>query len=290
MVYLNKSYRPNIIFLSKTRQNKEYVESLRYRLGMKSVFTVSVKGKGGGLAVFWDECFTMELNKFGEHFIDMYISNSDGSKWRCTFVYGEPKASQRYVMWEHQRRVKSLGFGPLFLVGDFNEVMWQHEHFSRHKRSSKLMANFREILSECNLFDLRFHGLPWTYDNKQEGNRNVKVRLDRAVACPQWSAMYPHCKVSHIISSRSDHYPLYIQLLGNRPNVSVNKHLRYESYWERECLALDGQIKACRNKGSHVEDLEDVANNLDRLMKPFHGWSQFMSDISLKNLIGLVTD
>ena len=43
---------------------------------MKSVFTVSVKGKGGGLAVFWDECFTMELNKFGDHFIDLYICKS----------------------------------------------------------------------------------------------------------------------------------------------------------------------------------------------------------------------
>ena len=55
LVCLNKSYRPNVIFLSETRQNKEYVESLRYRLGMKNVFTVSVKGKGGGLAVFWED-------------------------------------------------------------------------------------------------------------------------------------------------------------------------------------------------------------------------------------------
>ena len=152
--------------------------------------------------------------------------------------------------------------------------MWQHEHFSRHKRSSKLMANFREILSECNLFDLGFHGLPWTYDNKQEGNRNVKVRLDRAVACPQWSAMYPHCKVSHIISSRSDHYPLYIQLLGNRPNVSVNKHLRYESYWERESKALDDHIRNCWNKSTQVRDLQDVASNLDKLMTSLHSWSR----------------
>ena len=97
----------------------------------------------------------------------MYICNSDGSKRRCTFVYGEPKASQRYVMWELLRRVKSLGFGPWFMVGDFNGAMWQHEHFSRHKRSSKLMANFSEILSGCNLFDLGFQGLPWTFDNKQ---------------------------------------------------------------------------------------------------------------------------
>ncbi|XP_040249657.1 uncharacterized protein [Aegilops tauschii subsp. strangulata] len=36
------------------------------------------------------------------------------------------------------------------------------------------MANFHEVLSECNLFDLGFQGAPWTYNNMQEGNKNVK--------------------------------------------------------------------------------------------------------------------
>ena len=79
---------------------------------MKNVFTVLGKGKGGGLAILWDECFSVELNKFGDHFIDVYICKGDGPRWRCTCVYGEPKASQRYVMWELLRRVKCLGSGP----------------------------------------------------------------------------------------------------------------------------------------------------------------------------------
>ena len=93
------------------------------------------------------------------------------------------------------------------MVGDFNEDMWQNEHFSRHKRSPRLMADFREVLSECNLFVLGFQGAPWTYNNMQEGNKNVKVRLDRAVACPLWCSIFPQCKVSRIISSRFDHCP-----------------------------------------------------------------------------------
>ena len=62
---LTKTHRPNVIFLSETRKNKEYVEGLRYRLGMKNVFSFSAKGKGGGLAVFWDDSYNLELNKFG---------------------------------------------------------------------------------------------------------------------------------------------------------------------------------------------------------------------------------
>ena len=160
------------------------------------------------------------------------------------------------------------------MVGDFNEAMWQNKHFSRVKRSAKLMADFREIMSECNLFDLGFHGVPWTYNNKLEGDKNVKVQLDRAVACPQWTAMFPQCKVQHVISSRSDHYPLFIQLMCSRPNVVINKHLRYEAFWERESLALDEQVRECWSKSTQVRDLKDVATNLGNLMKSLHSWSQ----------------
>ena len=71
-----------------------------------------------------------------------------------------------------------MGSGPWFMVGDFNETMWQNEYFFRNKRSNSLMADFRSVLSDCNLFDLGFHGTPWTYDNKQQGSRNVRVSLD----------------------------------------------------------------------------------------------------------------
>jgi hypothetical protein len=66
------------------------------------------------------------------------------------------------------------------MMGDFNEAMWQEEHFSRTKRSERLMLDFREVLSHCDLYDIGFTGTPWTYDNKRQGDRNVKVRLDRA--------------------------------------------------------------------------------------------------------------
>jgi hypothetical protein len=40
---------------------------------MNMVCMFSVTGKGGGLALFWDESFDVELNKFGEHFIDVSL-------------------------------------------------------------------------------------------------------------------------------------------------------------------------------------------------------------------------
>lgn len=72
--------------------------------------------------------------------------------------------------------------GSRMVIGDFNEAMWQHEHFSQHPRPERQMMDYREVLSHCDLHDLGFSGLPWTYNNNQSGNNNVGVRLDRAVA------------------------------------------------------------------------------------------------------------
>jgi hypothetical protein len=67
-------------------------------------------------------------------------------------------------------------------MGDFNEALWQEEHLSKTPRAVNQMDSFREVLSDCNLVDLRFAGVPYTYDNKRQGRANAKVRLDRAVA------------------------------------------------------------------------------------------------------------
>jgi hypothetical protein len=102
-------------------------------------------------------------------------------------VYGEPKTQNRHVMWELLKRIKTASKAPWMLIGNFNEAMSSFEHFSVRRRPKKHMAKFREILSHCEVQDIGFSGMPWTYDNKQSGDRNVKVRLDGVVASTSWS-------------------------------------------------------------------------------------------------------
>jgi endonuclease/exonuclease/phosphatase family metal-dependent hydrolase len=144
-----------------------------------------VNGKGGGLVLFWSEEVNVSLISFSLHHIDVRITEKNGNMWRCTCVYGEPKAQDRVEMWKLLRRIKLDVKEPWVMIGDFNEAMWQHEHLSESKRNESLMENFRNVLSHCNLHDLGFTGLPWTYNNKQKGKKNVRVRLDRAVASPE---------------------------------------------------------------------------------------------------------
>jgi hypothetical protein len=157
------------------------------------------------------------------------------------------------------------------MLGDFNEAMWQEEHFSRTRRSESLMRDFRETLSFCDLYDIGFVGTPWTWDNKQKGERNVKVRLDRAVASPSWSAYFPDFRLRHISSSRSDHTPLLLSV-EQAQNCRLDRPIRrYEVAWERE-PSLSAAVEEAWLRRVPCQDLGDINNSQKEVMSGLYKW------------------
>jgi hypothetical protein len=135
------------------------------------------------------------------------------------------------------------------------------------------MYDFRQVLSYCDLHDLGFSGAPWTFDNKQKGVRNVRVRLDRAVATPTWSDIYPNCSVSHLTSSRSDHCPILLNLEDLNAVKLKNPMRRYEACWERE-QSLAEEVKVAWEGHARPKNLEQVASNLSGVMDCLQSWSK----------------
>jgi hypothetical protein len=158
---LVQSYKPCIIFLCETRQSEERMRNLRFRLGMEGCYQVKGAGKGGGLALYWQDGITVDLLSYSNRHIDVHVSGGPYvSKWRASFVYGEPKSCDRHLMWTKMRQMKNRSNEPWLVLGDFNEAMWQEEHFSKSKRSERHMAEFRAVLSDCDLHDISFSGTP----------------------------------------------------------------------------------------------------------------------------------
>lgn len=58
---------------------------------------------------------------------------------------------------------------------DFNEVLAAEEHFGANERESWRIAGFQEVVADCGFLDLGFTGMQYTWDNRQDGNNNVKV-------------------------------------------------------------------------------------------------------------------
>jgi hypothetical protein len=100
LVLLVRTYKPKIVFISETRQREEKIKNLRWRLGLKHCMTQDGIGKGAGIALFWDEQVDIKVLAKGPRFFDVLIKDDpNGRPWRGTFVYGEPKASERHHMW-----------------------------------------------------------------------------------------------------------------------------------------------------------------------------------------------
>jgi hypothetical protein len=188
---LSQVWSPKLFFLCETRKNKNKLRRICHRLGLKGFAGFSSDGLSGGLALFWHEHVSVEIQSINERVIDAYVCLSPNApKWRLTCVYGEPRVENRHLMWDALRNLKSNSDLPWLVIGDFNEALWQEEHLSCTPRPTNQMDAFCEVLFDCNLTYLGFAGVPYTYDNKRQGRANVRVRLDRAVASSEWRDLF----------------------------------------------------------------------------------------------------
>jgi hypothetical protein len=125
--------------------------------------------------------------------------------------------------------------------------------------------DFREVLSHCDLYNIGFVGTPWTWDNKQKGQRNVKVRFDRAVASPSWSTCFPDYRLHHLASSRSDHCPLMLSVDQPTDARPERPQRRYEVIWERE-PSLPAAVEEAWSRRVPIQNLGDVNEALRGVM------------------------
>ena len=95
------------------------------------------------------------------------------------------------------------------------------------------MEAFRGALDDCALTDLGFRGVPFTYDNKRAGRKNVRVRLDRVVANDVWRDIFPDASVEHIVTSCSDHCLLLVRFHAEQLVQNKKRCRQYEIFWER---------------------------------------------------------
>ncbi|XP_044342365.1 uncharacterized protein [Triticum aestivum] len=102
------------------------------------------------------------------------------------------------------------------------------------------MSGFREVVQMCGLSDLGYTGLPYTWDNRQEGGKNIKVRLA----------------------------DIDQQQQGEK--VKAKKMFRYEDMWRREPCYYDIIKKSWWCKG---EGLQDLMKSLSFMKESLQRWS-----------------
>ena len=207
-----------------------------WSLGYTGSFVVSSTGLSGGLALFWLQPYSVSLKGYNARCIDVLVSKDQSMPWRATFVYGEPRRENRHEFWTLLRRIHNDWKGPWICCGDFNEVLCSDEHLGSSERSDAQMSLFRDCMEECGLVDLGYTGPKYTWNNRQEGDDLVRVRLDRAVANGDFLELFNDCKVENVITTTSDHFSLTIMVASmndvTRP-TPVHQQFHFEAAWLR---------------------------------------------------------
>lgn len=101
----------------------------------------------------------------------------------------------------------------------------------------------------------------------------MRARLDRGVASPEWCGLFPQAYVQHIVTSRSDHFPLLLSLDHETTSSGNNRPFRYEMTWER-VQSLEAMVKDSWGSVENAKTLADVARKLGQVQKSLTTWAK----------------
>jgi hypothetical protein len=144
---------------------------------------------------------------------------------------------------------------------------------------------FRNNLIGCNLGDLGYKGLKYTWSNKRETRVLVKERLDRAVATPNRCGLFPDDVIEVLPVSFSDHNPLWMTLTLDL--FSIPRLFRYEACWDvsPECVEV---VQQAWKQGEIGQNSMKVANEkLLRCRFALLNWSKKTCGVVKRSLKSL---
>lgn len=99
---------------------------------------------------------------------------------------------------------------------------------------TRLIFFLGNFIFDIGAVDLGFHGNVFTWCNKRGGRANIRERLDRTVASPEWVLLYDQTGILHLSSDSSYHIPIQLKLhLDHLPRP---KPFRFFEVWSRDPL------------------------------------------------------
>ncbi|XP_073355332.1 uncharacterized protein [Aegilops tauschii subsp. strangulata] len=135
------------------------------------------------------------------------------------------------------------------------------------------MHAFHEAISDCALQDLGWRGVPFTCDNRQQGNMNVKARLDRAFANADFLQMFEFSIVKHISSVESDHCFLLAECRATAAMgwSRATQSFRYENVWQSHA-DYDEKVRKMWQSGAGQGGLQGIVDALSMVQSELGAW------------------
>lgn len=186
---LNRTRRPDVIFLCETLARTNKLEEIRLSLHYECAFTVNSVGRSEGLCLLWKKAVTCDILSYSNNHIDV-IMNDESGRWRFTGYYGFPDQGRRNQSWNLLRHLASVNSLPWLIMGDFNDLLSSDDKEGGAAHPNWLFRGFREAILDCNVTDVPLTGHKFTWCRGRGTKFKVEERLDRAMGNPLWHTKF----------------------------------------------------------------------------------------------------
>ncbi|XP_031097211.1 uncharacterized protein LOC116001448 [Ipomoea triloba] len=148
--------------------------------------------------------------------------------WRMTGFYGFLERGRRYASWELLRSLADKSPLPWVVMGDFNDLLFQHEKRGGNPHPHNLLRGFGEVVDECGLFQLPMQGYQFTWERGKGTQEWMEERLDKVLARSDWSSALPGARVTNLFTRTSDHSALFLGVREYEQVLGVHRSFRFE--------------------------------------------------------------
>lgn len=158
----------------------------------------------------------------------------------CSFVYGHPVERLRRSLWGALQKFQINSDVPWCSLGDFNEMLAQHEKKGLRPQNQRGMDDFRIFLNNTGLMDLDLKGNKFTWLSNPRSGVVIKEKLDRVLANWSFRSMFPNAIAEGLPFISSDHAPILFHI---DPKGRSGRCFKYEAFWEdhEECREVVDQ-------------------------------------------------
>ena len=135
------------------------------------------------------------------------------------------------------------------------------------------MQNFLDTINFCGFREVGYIGPKFTWIYQKAYGLQIRERLDRALATPEWLALFPIAKLFHLTSSASDHSQLALRMVKKSHKRWQKKMFRFEAMWLKD-QRCEGVVQAAWVEGLSLGAEYTLGKCMEICWTRLEGWNK----------------
>ncbi|XP_023928763.1 uncharacterized protein LOC112040093 [Quercus suber] len=257
---LAQTHGPAIFVFMETKLGGDRAREITDRLPFDGAIHNDTIEYFNGLWLLWNSD-KVEIQRLASTEQEIHVEvkvHSSNLSWIFSIIYASSRSEERIILWENLAKVAELHNLLWVMVGDFNEPLIDEDKFGGRGVSINRSLLFKDYLDGCSMMDLGFLGPRYIWTNKRDINNLILERIDRFFMNPDWCALYPKAKITHLPRCHSDHCPVLLETCPGRA-IPLTRPFRFQDFWLSDTSFPNVVAKAWFNNRGLVDSIDSFS-------------------------------